>query len=407
MMAPVIVTAFIVLLLVYNALLHRSSSMVLTLHSNMLNRSHKHYADSNRTMHGYGGNKTILNRSHRYYEDPTHNEPQFQQTKECSKKLDSDPLVMFGSTRRIIKENRCNASQIRSITIHAPNCNNECGGVRHQNALGKYDVEVFTDQAFHMASSSNAHCKLALLWEPPTISPHMYNTNAYNPLVLDAVFTVSEQMMMSNSSFFLRYLPPDSWVGTFPDPSPDAVLIPGKDAGISIILSSKKSAPGHRMRHEVWNNLLANKLPKVDGCGDGVGRRVANKTECLARYRFSIIIENNKDQGYYFSEKLVDCFLTATVPIVWGTGAKISENFDARGMIFWQTPSDLHKILTGRLDTQQKQAMEYDTMLHSVRCNYHRAKPLATMIFDRMTAYILVSYCDICHKMWSGSIGLQ
>lgn len=308
------------------------------------------------------------------------------------------PLVLFGSSSQNVSS--CDASLLRIVEVHAPNCNDGCGGVRYSNPLGKYDVEIFTDQTFHTApSSTTRQCKLALLWEPPAISAHMYDANAYDPSIFDAVFTTSEQMMLSNPAFFLRYLPPDSWVGQFPAPYPDASLIPGKTLGISMILSGKRFAPGHKMRHEVWESLLSKKgLPKVDACGNGAGRRVANKTECLAAYRFSIIIENDKDQGYYFSEKLVDCFLTATVPVIWGTGAKIAEMFDARGMIFWQTPADLEQILAGRLDTPQKQDAEYAAMLDSVRCNYERARPLARMIFDRMADYLLESYCHICKK---------
>lgn len=49
--------------------------------------------------------------------------------------------------------------------------------------------------------------------------------------------------------------------------------------------------------------------------------------ECM----YHIAIENNNDDRY-FTEKIVDCSRTFTVPIYWGTD-KIDEFFDMRGII--------------------------------------------------------------------------
>ena len=68
----------------------------------------------------------------------------------------------------------------------------------------------------------------------------------------------------------------------------------------------------------------------VDSFGRGFVA-VEHKAEALAQYAFSIAIENSQ-QDTYFTEKLIDCFSTGTVPIYWGT-RKISEYFDMRGVI--------------------------------------------------------------------------
>ena len=137
----------------------------------------------------------------------------------------------------------------------------------------------------------------------------------------------------------------------------------------------------------------------VQGCGWGVGFYVENKTACLEPYRFSIVIENDKDQGYYFSEKLADCFVLATVPIMWGTGEHLVELFDARGFIFWQTPEDLHRILRG-LDTREKQEKEYMKRIDAIKCNYRSALQFTTMVFDRLVQYLVGpnggANCNVC-----------
>jgi hypothetical protein len=152
------------------------------------------------------------------------------------------------------------------------------------------------------------------------------------------------------------------------------------------------------MRHTVWNGL--NDLRSlVTGCGRGAGKHVQNKTECLETFRYSIVIENDKDQGYYFSEKLVDCLSLGTVPIMWGSGEHVKELFNAEGFMFWQTPEELHGILRA-LDTPAKQEKEYMKRIDAIRCNYKSALQFTTMIFDRFVRYVVGPNggpnCNVC-----------
>jgi len=59
---------------------------------------------------------------------------------------------------------------------------------------------------------------------------------------------------------------------------------------------------------------------KVDMGGNylnNVGGQVANKTEFLLSYKFSIAMENTEGDGYV-SEKLYDSFISGTIPIYYG-----------------------------------------------------------------------------------------
>ncbi len=42
-----------------------------------------------------------------------------------------------------------------------------------------------------------------------------------------------------------------------------------------------------------------------------------SKTDVMRRYRFALIMENQRQPGY-ISEKLLDCYVTGTVPLYWG-----------------------------------------------------------------------------------------
>jgi hypothetical protein len=64
-------------------------------------------------------------------------------------------------------------------------------------------------------------------------------------------------------------------------------------------------------------------------------------------FQFSIAIENSS-QKYYFSEKLIDCLLTKTIPIYYGC-TNIPEYFDTRGWIILETTNVfelIHKAST-------------------------------------------------------------
>jgi hypothetical protein len=59
---------------------------------------------------------------------------------------------------------------------------------------------------------------------------------------------------------------------------------------------------------------------------------------------FHIAIENHVDD-YYFTEKLLDCFRTYTVPIYWGT-SRVLDVFDKDGIIFIEDPTRIHEIVS-------------------------------------------------------------
>ena len=59
---------------------------------------------------------------------------------------------------------------------------------------------------------------------------------------------------------------------------------------------------------------------------------------------FHIAIENNIDD-FYFTEKIVDCFRTYTVPIYWGT-SKVLELFEKDGIIYVEDPEKIHSIVS-------------------------------------------------------------
>lgn len=95
---------------------------------------------------------------------------------------------------------------------------------------------------------------------------------------------------------------------------------------VSMITSSKGYCDGHRKRIALANELRG----RVDLFGRGFNE-IEFKEDGLATYMFSFAHENAYYPGY-FTEKVLDCFATGTIPIYWGD-PEIGRIFNTDGVI--------------------------------------------------------------------------
>jgi hypothetical protein len=94
-------------------------------------------------------------------------------------------------------------------------------------------------------------------------------------------------------------------------------MVSGKTKGISCIASTKRDLPGHSHRFEFVKQIEESGL-SIDVFGRGrVNPLPRGKLSGLLPYRFSIAIENTAHPDY-FTEKILDCWLTGAVPIYFG-----------------------------------------------------------------------------------------
>ena len=94
--------------------------------------------------------------------------------------------------------------------------------------------------------------------------------------------------------------------------------------------------------------------------------RIPSKDPFFKHAKFQIVCEN-QIMPNMFTEKLIDCFRTKTVPIYYGC-QNLGEFFDKRGVIEFDQIDKLDDILS-TLTPQH-----YDAMLPYLEENYHRAK---------------------------------
>jgi hypothetical protein len=127
---------------------------------------------------------------------------------------------------------------------------------------------------------------------------------------------------------------------------------------LSMISSNKNITVGHRKRHMTIQKYAS----KMDLFGHGF-TEIKDKEQGLNNYMFSIAIENDC-YDTYFTEKILDCFATGTIPIYWGT-KKVCNYFNSDGIIF------LDDINIGSLTKD----IYYEKM-DAIKDNFERVKEL-------------------------------
>lgn len=131
---------------------------------------------------------------------------------------------------------------------------------------------------------------------------------------------------------------------------------PKKTKLVSMISSDKTMTVGHGTRLR-WVKRLQDQL---DLYGRGFNE-IEFKEQGLNDYMFSVAIENGFYETY-FTEKLLDCFLTGTIPIYLGA-PDIGRYFNTDGII----------VLTDDFSVDQLSLELYVSKLDAVVDNYKRA----------------------------------
>ncbi len=114
-----------------------------------------------------------------------------------------------------------------------------------------------------------------------------------------------------------------------------------KHAMCSLIASSQKKQTGHKLRHDLvrWCRETGQ---DIDVMGRGY-KPFVEKPEGLAPFRYSIVIENTREKGY-FTEKLIDSLLCNTIPIYWGC-PNIADFFDTEAMVVCENMADIQRAI--------------------------------------------------------------
>jgi len=216
------------------------------------------------------------------------------------------------------------------------------------------DIIVFSDAHLVDVESNKSSIKIAWLMEPPVINDFIYKYVRMNYELFDYIFTFDESLLPVDKRF--QFCP---W-GTTWIPEESRIIHP-KTKKVSAIFSEKNWTEGHILRHKIVDRFKS----VIDVMGRGY-RSIDSKLEGLSEYRFNFAIENTVFD-IQFTEKIMDCFTTGTIPIYWGT-KKISSIFDLSGIIPVNDIEDVARII----DILNEEY--YNDHLPSIRKNFEIAK---------------------------------
>lgn len=160
----------------------------------------------------------------------------------------------------------------------------------------------------------------------------------------------------------------------------DVFQIYNKSKLVSVMASDKAWLPGHVQRLKFLDKIKH----RVDVYGTcqkvlfGQETRKETKFLSLRDYAFSIAIENlsHEVDDYYFTEKIVDCFTTGTVPIYYGC-PNIGKFFDTRGILIFRNDEELSNILDNLSMDLYYSMMEYIQYNYEVSMKMNLTNDLA------------------------------
>lgn len=187
---------------------------------------------------------------------------------------------------------------------------------------GSGEATFYIDHALAQAANDGlSGPKYGWLLESKYITPQIIDSVILDPgkylETFESIFTHNQELLELDPRF--KWVPAQGfWIK-------EPMIYP-KSELISMITSNKDSCPGHRLRLG-W---VADLRGQVDLFGRGF-REIENKEEGLCNYMFSVAIENGQYETY-FTEKILDCFATGTIPVYLGA-PDIGEHFNGDGII--------------------------------------------------------------------------
>ena len=234
------------------------------------------------------------------------------------------------------------------------------------------DVVLYTNRHFN-ENHDNVKMKIAVLMETREQELEYYNYIENNYNKFDLVFTHDKYLLdlgIKNIKLINCLTP--TWLND------NYINLHPKTKLCSMISSSKNNLSGHKFRLKTMNYINDN-FKNIDLYGNNFKHLAFSKsanTQCLSNgkinalkdYMFSVIIENSY-YDYNFTEKIIDCFLSGTIPIYWGCPS-IHKFFNIKGILIFNTIDELDNILHNLSNNLYTNMYEYIEENYKIAHNY-------------------------------------
>lgn len=214
--------------------------------------------------------------------------------------------------------------------------------------------------------------RIVCLWEPiDIINLNQSAIDGYNNKTYDFLITHNEDLLkLIPSSYLLEIGTTWIWDYNFPE----------KEFSVSTLVGGKLMAPGHHLRQKIWFKENKIKTPTrffLSNNSYGVENYKNNPVLGDSKFplfnsQFHICIENTS-RNNFFTEKVMDCFQTKTIPIYWGC-PNIGNWFNINGIIMVNSFDEIIEACNSlNKDTYQEK-------LQFVEENFEKSKQFCTII---------------------------
>jgi len=188
----------------------------------------------------------------------------------------------------------------------------------------KNNISFYVDENVKLGFNHKNDGKKKFLWG---LESRFFNNNFFDIVsnnldqvleTYDLIFTYDEELLKLDAKF--KWVPAmGTWI--------EEPKMNQKSKLVSMITSNKTITENQKFRV----NYATKNRDKLDLYGN-LFKSIKNKEEGLNDYMFSVCIENDT-LDTYFTEKILDCFASGTIPLYVGT-KKISNFFNENGIIF-------------------------------------------------------------------------
>ena len=232
-------------------------------------------------------------------------------------------------------------------------------------------IHFAVDSPFICKDTENQDILIGLQAEPDAILHHrqMLIDNHKN---CDVILTYDDEILKACPNA-RQYVWGTTWISS---DVYNNINIQRKQPRISCLTGSKELTPAHTYRKMLYTQQNSIPFLPIVWFRSSHGPLMPNlgnnpilgdsKVPLFLDYQYSVVIENCRENNY-FTEKLMDCLLTKTIPIYYGC-PNISNWFDTRGWIILETTSlQEFRIKCGKLPN-------YSAHINVINENFNRAK---------------------------------
>jgi hypothetical protein len=238
-------------------------------------------------------------------------------------------------------------------------------------------ISLFNDYPCSQEDLNQNPYNFLILTEPNELFG-LHTWAKVNHQVFSCILTWNEDILNSCSNSILlpygmsnrycRFWDEKAIIPEFRKPSGN---ITDKKFNISFLCGKKHLVEGHYLRHDIFNNAnhITNPINFIYSTNDT--HPWENGKDICWESMFHIAVENTKHNNY-FTEKIVDAFLTKTIPIYWGC-PNLKEYFNMDGIITFNNTDELIHIvnnLTPEFYESKKEAINENFQLALHYGNY-------------------------------------